>query len=230
MAMRRCRCPKVSSVGSKRLISTPSFIARRTMLRVFLLKAMSSSSSVLSIGTMTVRLFECTPGRRARSGAVQRSGRRDLVFDAFAVAHRRLHEHVGTRRVSQRAGTLGEHPCVLRMPRLPAVDDHRRCHEIPFGMKPLRIVFERDGERVSCALVLERRVPLLGRFWSITRAPAVATVAEFEEHMMRCAGSCAPRARACSWRRSSRRSSAQQRPRPNSLPSTPLERARPRAS
>lgn len=55
--------------------------------------------------------------------------------------------------------------------------------KIPFGMKPLRIVFERDGERVSCALVLERRVPLLGRFWSITRAPAVATVAEFEEHM-----------------------------------------------
>ena len=52
-----------------------------------------------------------------------------------------------------------------------------------YGMQPRYLVFERSGERISCALVLERRIPFLGRFWSITRAPAVPTVAEFEEHM-----------------------------------------------
>ena len=55
--------------------------------------------------------------------------------------------------------------------------------KVPYGMTAHRLVFERAGEFVSCALVLERRIPVLGRFWSATRAPAVADVAEFEEHM-----------------------------------------------
>ncbi|WP_024356251.1 lipid II:glycine glycyltransferase FemX [Leucobacter chironomi] len=46
-----------------------------------------------------------------------------------------------------------------------------------------RVVFERDGVRRSIALVLERRVPLLGRLWYIPRGPAGADMTEVAEHM-----------------------------------------------
>jgi lipid II:glycine glycyltransferase (peptidoglycan interpeptide bridge formation enzyme) len=57
------------------------------------------------------------------------------------------------------------------------------------GWTPRFLVFERGGagdgsarERASAALVLERRLPLLGRYWYLPHGPAVATAAEAREH------------------------------------------------
>lgn len=55
--------------------------------------------------------------------------------------------------------------------------------KIPHGMEPRHIVFEADGERVSVAIFHERRIPVLGKLWWGSRAPAVTTVAELEQHV-----------------------------------------------
>ena len=55
--------------------------------------------------------------------------------------------------------------------------------KIPHGMEPRFVVFEAGGERVSVAMFHERRIPLLGKLWWGSRAPAVTTVAELEQHV-----------------------------------------------
>lgn len=50
------------------------------------------------------------------------------------------------------------------------------------GWTPRHLVFERGGERVSVALVLERRIPLLGRYWYLPRGPVVDTIEATREH------------------------------------------------
>ncbi|WP_293699183.1 GNAT family N-acetyltransferase [uncultured Agrococcus sp.] len=55
--------------------------------------------------------------------------------------------------------------------------------KIPHGMDPRYVVFEREHERVSVALFHERRIPALGRLWWGSRAPAVTTVNELENHV-----------------------------------------------
>lgn len=55
--------------------------------------------------------------------------------------------------------------------------------KIPHGMTPRFVVFERGSERVSVALFHERSIPGLGKLWWGSRAPAVTTVPELEEHV-----------------------------------------------
>lgn len=54
------------------------------------------------------------------------------------------------------------------------------------GWIPRFLVFERGGrggERVSVSLVLERRIPLLGRYWYLPRGPVVDTVDAARAHV-----------------------------------------------
>lgn len=44
------------------------------------------------------------------------------------------------------------------------------------------LVFERDGVRTSVSLALERRVPLLGRYWYLPHGPAVDGAEQAAEH------------------------------------------------
>ncbi|XPP26320.1 MAG: lipid II:glycine glycyltransferase FemX [Leucobacter sp.] len=50
------------------------------------------------------------------------------------------------------------------------------------GWIPRFLVFERGGERVSVSLALERRLPLLGRYWYLPHGPAVEDPAAAVEH------------------------------------------------
>ncbi len=49
--------------------------------------------------------------------------------------------------------------------------------------QPRYVVFERAGERESVTLVLERRVPILGHLWYITRGPAATDLVGLAEHV-----------------------------------------------
>lgn len=51
------------------------------------------------------------------------------------------------------------------------------------GWFPRHLVFERGGERVSVSLALERRLPLLGRYWYLPHGPAVADAGEAVAHV-----------------------------------------------
>lgn len=51
------------------------------------------------------------------------------------------------------------------------------------GWTPRYLVYERAGTRESVMLVIEKRIPLLGRYWYAPRSPAVTTVESFEEHL-----------------------------------------------
>ncbi len=48
---------------------------------------------------------------------------------------------------------------------------------------PRYVVFERGDARVSVTLVLERRIPLLGRLWYVTRGPAATELDGLAEHL-----------------------------------------------
>lgn len=50
------------------------------------------------------------------------------------------------------------------------------------GWIPRYLVFEHGGESVSTSLVLERRVPLIGRYWYLPHGPAVADPAAAVAH------------------------------------------------
>ena len=49
------------------------------------------------------------------------------------------------------------------------------------GWKARHLVFERAGSRHSVGLVLERKIPLLGRYWYLPRTPAESEVGPFLE-------------------------------------------------
>lgn len=52
------------------------------------------------------------------------------------------------------------------------------------GWTPRYLVFEAAGAPVSVALVLERRIPLLGRYWYLPHGPAVAEPASTHAHVV----------------------------------------------
>lgn len=51
------------------------------------------------------------------------------------------------------------------------------------GWNPRHLVFEDGGAFVSAALVLERRIPLLGRYWYLAKGPGAVTVGELKAHI-----------------------------------------------
>lgn len=51
------------------------------------------------------------------------------------------------------------------------------------GWHPKYVVFERDASIESASLVLERRIPLLGRYWYLPQGPAVSTTDAAAEHV-----------------------------------------------